>query len=206
MQQIRDEILSGAFPPGAKLHVRDLSERLGLSISPVREALNQLAAQGIVQHSAQRGFTAPSANLDDLADLTLARTALNEATVRDAVLNGDAAWEEGILLAHHRLSRADRARGAAEWEALHRRFHMAIVEGCRSRRLVNYASQLFDMADWYRVISRLGANSPSRKVDDEHAGILRAALSRDADETVRLLNEHVERTDKLVRDALKKGT
>ena len=53
---------------------------------------------------------------------------------------------------------------------------------------------------------RLGANSPSRKVDEEHAGILRAALSRDADETVRLLNEHVERTDKLVRDALKRGT
>lgn len=205
MKQIRDEILSGAFQPGAKLHVRDLSDRLGLSISPIREALNQLAAQGIVQHSAQRGFTAPSADLDDLADLTLARTALNEATVRDAVLHGDAEWEEGILLAHHRLSRTDRTESAADWEALHRRFHMAIVEGCRSQRLVNYCSQLFEMADWYRVISRLSASSP-RKVEDEHQAIMRAALSRDADETVRLLNEHVECTDKLVREALKRAT
>lgn len=204
MQQIRDEILSGAFEPGAKLHVRDLSERLGLSISPVREALAQLAAQGIVQHSAQRGFTAPAANLDDLADLTLARMALNDVTVRDAVLNGNAEWEEQILLAHHRLSRTDRAESPGDWEAQHRRFHMAIFEGCRSQRLVNYCIQLFEMADWYRVISRLGTSAP-RKVEDEHVGIMRAALSRDADEAVRLLNEHVERTDKLVREALKRG-
>lgn len=201
MKQIRDEILSGAFEPGAKLHVRDLSDRLGLSVSPVREALNQLAAHGIVQHSAQRGFTVPPASLDDLADLTLARTALNEAVVRDAVLHGGSQWEEDILLAHHRLSRANRTTSPAEWETLHRGFHMAVVNGCRSRRLINYYNQLFETADWYRVVSRLGSSSP-RHVDEEHASIMRAALARDADETVRLLNVHVEHTDRLVREAL----
>ena len=199
MRQIRDEILSGAIEPGAKLHVRDLSCRLGLSVSPVREALNQLAAQGLVQHSAQRGFTVPSANLDDLSDLTLARTALNEVAVRDAVVHGNAQWEENILLAHHRLSRTQRSD--REWEGLHRRFHTAIIEGCRSKRLKNYWLQLFEMADWYRIISRLSARS-SRDVDEEHEEIMRAALARDADEAVRLLNAHVECTDRLVREAL----
>ena len=203
--RIRSDVLSGAFEPGSKLHVRDLSERLGLSVSPVREALNQLTAHGIVQHSAQRGFTVPVASLDDLSDLTLARTALNEAAVRDAVLHGDARWEEEVLLAHHRLSRVDRAASSDEWEVLHRRFHLAIVEGCRSRRLTNYCHQLFEMADWYRIVSRLGSRSP-RDVDEEHSAIVRAALSRDADETVRLLNAHVEHTDRLVREALTRET
>src|SRR6478752_2261033 len=84
VRQLRDEILSGEIAPGAKLHVRDLCDRLGISVSPVREALNQLTAQGLVQHSSQRGFTVPPANIDDLADLTLARVVLNEAAVRDA--------------------------------------------------------------------------------------------------------------------------
>jgi DNA-binding GntR family transcriptional regulator len=204
MQQIRDEIMAGQIEPGTKLHVRDLSDRLGLSVSPVREALNQLAAQGIVQHSAQRGFTVPVANLDDLSDLTLARTALNEATVRDAVLHGGTDWEEEILLTHHRLSRTDRSIDPETWEILHQKFHKAIVAGCRSRRLINFCNQLFEMGDWYRVISRLGKRT-ARLVDEEHEAIMKAALARDADETVRLLNAHVECTDRLVREALEQS-
>lgn len=203
VRQLRDEILSGAIQPGAKLRVRDLCTRLGISVSPVREALNQLTAQGLVQHSAQRGFTVPPADIDDLADLTLARLALNEAAVRDAIAHGDAQWEEEVLLAHHRLSRAERNPGGpGDWEALHRNFHQALVNGCRSRRIVAYCNQLFDMADRYRLVSRLGVGTTPRDVDAEHEAILRAALDRNADETVRLLNEHVERTDHLVREAL----
>jgi DNA-binding GntR family transcriptional regulator len=204
VKQLRDEILSGTIRPGAKLHVRDLSDRLGISISPVREALNQLTAQGLVQHSAQRGFTVPPANIDDLADLTLARIALNEVAVRDAIAHGSAQWEEDLLVAHHRLSRAERkAEGRpADWELLHRRFHQALIDGCRSKRIRDYCSQLFDMADRYRLVSRLGPRAEPRDVDAEHESILRAALARDADEAVRLLTEHVERTDHLVREAL----
>lgn len=204
VRQLRDEILSGEIAPGAKLHVRDLCDRLGISVSPVREALNQLTAQGLVQHSSQRGFTVPPANIDDLADLTLARVVLNEAAVRDAIANGDAAWEEGVLLAHHRLSRADRSvkSGPGGWEALHRRFHMALVEGCRSKRVVAFCEQLFDMADRYRIVSRLCPGETPRDTNAEHAAIMRAALDRDADETVHLLNDHVELTDRLVREAL----
>lgn len=203
VKRLRDEILSGAILPGTKLQVRELCSRLGISVSPVREALNQLAAQGLVQHSDQRGFTVPSVDVDDLADLTLARIAINEAAVRDAIAHGDAEWEEGVLLAHHRLSRANRnaMSGPADWEVLHRRFHQALVAGCRSQRIATYCQQLFDMADRYRIVSRLGAHEP-RDIDAEHDAITRAALTRDADETVRLLREHVERTDILVREAL----
>ena len=203
VKQLRDEILSGAILPGTKLHVRELCGRLGISVSPVREALNQLAAQGLVQHSDQRGFSVPSVDIEDLADLTFARVALNEIAVRDAIKHGDAEWEEGVLLAHHRLTRADRNAlgGPVDWEILHRRFHHALVSACRSQRIANYCQQLFDMADRYRIVSRLGADSP-RDIKAEHDAITRAALARDADETVRLLQEHVERTDVLVREAL----
>lgn len=203
VKRLRDEILSGAIQPGTKLHVRELAGKLGISVSPVREALNQLAAQGLVQHSDQRGFTVRPVDIDDLADLTLARVALNEIAVRDAIAHGDARWEENVLLANHRLTRADRNAdtGSADWEVLHRRFHQALIEGCRSKRIAIYTEELFDMADRYRIVSRLSAHTP-RDIDAEHEAITRAALARDADETVRLLSEHVERTAILVREAL----
>lgn len=203
VRRLRGDILSGELLPGTKLQVRELCARLGISVSPVREALNQLAAQGLVRHSEQRGFTVALTDVDDLADLTLARVALNDAAVRDAVSHGDARWEEDVLLAHHRLSRQDRHAndGSADWEALHRRFHQALIAGCRSRRITAYCEQLFDMADRYRLVSRLQPATP-RDIDAEHDAIMRAVLARDGDAAARLLREHVERTDMLVREAL----
>ncbi len=159
--RVRAEILSGAIPPGSRIHIRALCARLGLGLSPVREALNRLSAQGLVVQSDQRGFTAAPLDLADLADLTLARAAVNAAALRDALAHGDAAWEESLLLAHHRLARTPR-RAAVDpaWEARHAAFHAALLAGCRSGRLRLYAGQLFAMADRYRHLSRAPEGGP----------------------------------------------
>ena len=201
-ERLRSDILSGAIRPGAKLHIRDQCARLGIGLSPMREALTRLAAQGLATQSDQRGFTAAPLDLGDLADLTQARTALNAAALRDAIAHGDEVWEEGLLLAHHRLARIPRGDDAnsAEWEARHREFHAALVAGCRSGRLRLYCEQLFTMCDRYRRLSRAAAET--RDVAAEHAAILNAALARSADQAVALLDSHVHRTDELVRVAL----
>jgi GntR family carbon starvation induced transcriptional regulator len=170
----------------------------------VREALNRLTAQGFVLQTDQRGFTATPLDVADLTDLTLARAAVNEAALRDAIAHGDSEWEEGVLLAHHRLSRTPRGKRetSPEWEERHHAFHEALLAGCRSRRLRLYAAQLFIMCDRYRRVSRVAPGA--RNVAGEHVAILQAALGRDADRAVILLEQHVQRTDALVRQALAK--
>ena len=196
------DLLSGAIAPGARLHIRDHCLRLGVGLSPMREALNRLAAQGFVVQSDQRGFTAAPLDLVDLADLTLARAAVNEAALRDALSHGSTAWEEALVLAHHRLARVPRVAGdtTPEWEDRHRGFHAALVAGCRSARLRLYCGQLFVMSDRYRRVSRIATGT--RDVAAEHAEILDAAVTRDADRAVHLLEAHVQRTEALVRSAL----
>ncbi len=200
--RVRAEILAGVIAPGSRLHIRELCGRLGIGLSPMREALNRLSTQGLVTQSDQRGFTAAPLDLADLADLTQARAAINAAALRDALGHGDAAWEEALLLAHHRLARTPR-QGAADaaWEARHATFHAALLAGCRSARLRRYAEQLFAMADRYRLVSRAGGDR-RRDVAGEHAAILHAALARDAERATALLDEHVGRTEALVRAAL----
>ncbi|HLZ65176.1 MAG TPA: FCD domain-containing protein [Aliidongia sp.] len=202
--QLRQEILAGDQVPGSRLHIKQLCERLGIGLSPMREALNRLSAEGLVRQIDQRGFRVAPLDLEDLRDLTRMRCWLNEAALRAAIAAGDAAWEEGLIVAHHRLMRAPRAaeRGGGQrsqaWEAAHREFHAALIAGCGSRRMLEQCDALFDAADRYRQVSRI-ASADQRDDADEHAAIMEATLRRDADTAVALLTRHMQRTETLVR-------
>ncbi len=200
--RLRSDIIAGAIEPGSRIGTRATCERLNIGLSPMREALNRLVSEGLVDQFDRRGFAAARLDLADLADLTLARSAMNAAALRDAIRHGDEAWEEGVVTAHHRMQRA-RRRQAPSVEAMHRAFHAALLAACRSRRLKRYCEQLFDAADRYRLASR-SIDAAPRDADREHGEIMQAALHRDADQAVALLSVHVERTAELAREALRR--
>ncbi|GGF40494.1 GntR family transcriptional regulator [Aliidongia dinghuensis] len=205
--QLRREILDGDQVPGSRLHIRQLCERFGIGASPMREALNRLSAEGLVQQLDQRGFRVAPLDLEDLSDLTRMRCWLNEIALRAAISAGDAAWEEGLVVAHYRLMRAPKetspvdGRRSAAWERAHRDFHAALIAACGSRRLMEQCAALFDAADRYRHVSRI-ASSDRRDDADEHTQIMEAALRRNGDGAVALLTRHMANTEELVRAAL----
>ena len=151
--QLRQEIIGGAQQPGSRLHIKHLCERFGVGLSPMREALNRLSAEGLVRQFDQRGFRVAPLDVEDLRDLTRMRCWLNEAALRAAIMAGDAAWEEALVVAHHRLMRAPRAIDRADgqrspvWERAHRDFHTTLIATCGSRRMLEQCEALFDAAD-----------------------------------------------------------
>jgi DNA-binding GntR family transcriptional regulator len=205
--QLRQEILTGAQVPGSRLHIKQLCERLGIGLSPVREALNRLSAEGLVRQFDQRGFRVAPLDLEDLRDLTRMRCWLNEAALRAAIASGDAAWEEALIVAHHRLMRAPRATAPGDgqrspaWEEAHRDFHTALIAGCGSRRMLEQCETLFDAAERYRHVARIAAAN-QRDDADEHMMIMEATLRRDPGTAVALLIQHLQRTEALVRAVL----
>lgn len=206
--RLRLEIIAGDQVPGSRLHIKQLCARLGIGLSPMREALNRLSAEGLVRQLDQRGFRVAPLEAADLLDLTRMRCWLNEAALRAAIVAGDDAWEEALLVAHHRLMRAPRAGAQADgqrspvWEAAHRDFHTALIAACGSPRMLEQCAALFDAADRYRQVSRI--MSADRRDDaDEHSQILAATLRRDADTAVALLNQHMRQTETLVLAALR---
>lgn len=209
--RLRGEIISGVFSGGEKLRVRQLCERYGFGISPVREALNRLSSDGFVVQSDLQGFRVAALSLDDLRELTRTRAWLNERALRESIARGDHAWEEAIVISHHRLSRTRRWLGEEasdgvnpEWETAHRAFHTSLIAGCQSRWLIGYCEQLFDMADRYRHISRTAAARRSRG-PDEHRLIMEATIARDSDLAVSRLVEHFQKTAKHCEAAFASG-
>lgn len=205
--RLRREILTAALPPGQKLHIRALCERFSIGLSPVREALSRLSSEGLVTQIDHRGFFVAPLTEADLADVTRARCWIGEVGLRHSIAEGDAAWEESVLLAFHRLSRTPRHDPAhpfdrsQAWEEAHRHFHARLTAASGSPWLQGACEQLFDRAERYRHLARRAGVTRSAS-EEEHRAIMEATIARRADEAVRLLNAHFNRTADLVRRVL----
>jgi DNA-binding GntR family transcriptional regulator len=198
-RRLREDILAGRLAPGLKLKVHDLAATYGAGASPVREALAQLAAEGLAVRVEQRGFRVAGIGPAQLAGLIRARCLAEGAALRESIACGGTEWEDEIVLAEYRLSRlarsADPQRFASnpEWEVWHHRFHQALLAACGAPPLLDFCERLREAAGRYRALANAVAY-PGRDVAAEHAAIARAALDRDADTAVRLLAEHYGRT------------
>ena len=196
--RLRDDVLNGVLQPGQKLKIETLREQYEVGASPVREALSMLSAEGLVQRLDQRGFRVTDVSVSAFEELLRTRCWLEERALRESIENGSEVWEEGVLLAHHRLSRTPRSVSTTDhrspvWEVAHRRFHMALLSACRSQFLIGYCGQLYDLNIRYRNLAGSVAY-PSRNVAQEHQNICDAALARDADRAVVLLIDHYTST------------
>lgn len=201
-RRLRQALAAGRFRPGDRLRLSTLCKLLGAGSSPVREALNRLAAEGLIDRHDQRGFWVPPVSLTDLEELNRTRRWINEVALRESIARGDAHWEERIVLALHRLNQVERLRdlqrtGASpDWDRLHRDFHRALISGCGSRLLVDFAESLLDRAARYRHLA-VSVTGRTRDVAGEHKAIAEAAIARDTDRALRLLDEHFARTLKV---------
>ena len=87
--QLRGDLLGGEFEPGAKLAIEALAERYQTSATPLREALNRLVADGLVERREQRGFVVSGISADDLAEITKTRCWLEEIALRESIAARD---------------------------------------------------------------------------------------------------------------------
>jgi GntR family transcriptional regulator, carbon starvation induced regulator len=204
-ERLREDVLTGALAPGEKLRMEGMRDRYGVGASPLREALNRLAAEGLVSQTDQRGFRVAPVSIEELQELTKARLWVTGLALRESIARGDAAWEDRIVLAFHRMMRAVRRSEdgtliiGPEVEKFHRAFHSALLAACGSRWITNFADTLFDCARRYQRLSVMSSARP-RDVDGEHRAIMEAVLARNVELAVRLHDEHIERTVAIICD------
>ncbi len=202
--QLRADVLAGLHEPGGRLAIEALCDRYATGQTPLREALNRLVADGLVQRREQRGFAVSEVSAADLVEITRTRCWLEEIALRESIAARDAAWEEALVLAHHRLARTprslseDRFEDNPLWEPLHRAFHRALIAGCGSRWLLGFCDQLADQHHRYRRLSAPKAFARKRGVKGEHQALFDAAVAGDADLAVTLLHAHFERTARVI--------
>ena len=196
---LREDIIRGTRPPRERLRIEKLKALYHVGPTPLREALQMLAAEQLVTATGNRGFTVAPLDLDNFEDLNIARTAIEMTALRLSIENGDADWEAKIVGSGYLMQKQDAALLKARdgvpdaWEDANTAFHEALVSACGSRWLLKVRAGLNDQCARYRraaVYQRLG----QRDLGAEHRSITDAALARDADLACDLTAKHFELT------------
>lgn len=201
--QVKEEIMAGAFQPGQRLRFVELAERFAVSQSVIREALTRLAGEELVVALPQQGFRVITLSAKDLDELTEARCGIESLVLRYSIERGDVLWESALVAAHHHLASTPTltAKGDQnpQWFDVHERFHEALLNGCDNQRLLGVALAGREAATLYRRWALPVGHDVDRDVETEHRGLLDAALARDGERAAKLLTEHIERTTAALR-------
>src|SRR2546428_3074743 len=187
---LREEILAERLQPGAELQEVALSEELGVSRGPIREAIGRLAAEGLVTVRPRRGAVVRSLSKDEFLELYQVREALEMMAVRLAVPKlaaEDIAELEQLIAAMN--GHAERNQVADFFEA-NMAFHARLFEASGNARLQELYGQLVGQMGRYRMRSLTLRGNLQRSVA-EHGAILRAAKRGDADRAAHLMSEHI---------------
>ena len=187
---IRERIIGGALARGARIHQEELAEDLGVSRTPIREALRRLAAEGLVEMRTNRGARVADVGAEVMRDAYAARLVLEPGAARLAAATevGPARREMRAAL---REQRAAIPRVGRSFEA-NRRFHLALVAASGNAFLTAFAERLW-VARIGEVIYERQSESPERMgLDaDEHEQILAAIESGDGRRAEALTRRHL---------------
>jgi DNA-binding GntR family transcriptional regulator len=187
---LREEILSGRLQPGAELAEVALSEQLGVSRGPIREAMGRLAAEGLVTVRPRRGAVVRSLSKDEFLELYQVREALEIMAVRLAVPRlgpDDLAALQSLI---DRMGRHAERGEVGEFFEANGAFHTQLVAASGNRKLQELYGQLVSQMGRFRMRSLTLRGNLQRSVA-EHAAILRAARRGDVDRTAHLMSEHI---------------
>jgi len=189
-QELRRSILTSRRRPGDRLIEDRLSEELGVSRIPVREALRVLAGEGLVDVQPRRGASVAEVSADVARDLVEVRATLEGLNARLAARHHDPASIEALKRVLKEGNRAARAKSVDDLVRLNGEFHDKLAEAGRN-------SILFDIMRTLRERTNLvfAANSVRRAEQDwdEHSKILAAVIDGDEDLAAMLATRHVHR-------------
>jgi DNA-binding GntR family transcriptional regulator len=199
--ELRNAIVRGDLPPGAKIRQELTAQELGISLIPLREALKTLASEGLVSYFPQRGYFVTELPVDAIQHLYAVRDLLEARAERDAVKHLAEPEVEAMRTHLRAQARAVDDRDAVEMIAANRRFHFAIFDRCDNPWLLRFVTQLWDTVDPYRVLSyrRMWLHADEHGVPAEilaeHEAIVDALEHRDRRRALRLLAAHRSRSE-----------
>lgn len=187
-RRLLDEIRSGELPPGSRLREADLAQRLGISRTPVREAIRLLEADDLVSHTPRLGATVRSLDAAEAVALYEIRAVLEGTAARLAARGASQVEIDELGALNAAMAAAPTPEEARD---LNRQFHRALLDAARNRFLGRA------MASIQKVLLILGPTTLSdperaRAVIGEHSAVLAALAARDEAAAEAAMRAHVE--------------
>jgi DNA-binding GntR family transcriptional regulator len=188
-QRIRSMVIEGEIPPGARLGQVELAEQLGISRTPVREALRRLTGEGLAEFVPNRGFRAACPSIDDVLRRLEVRSLVEPGIAR---LAAERRTDADLARLHESIEREARAETRIEAHDASRDFHITLAQATGNRELVAVLEAMWIVEIGRRLLSARATSADWRRFDvAEHRAIAAAVADRDGALAGRLMTEHV---------------
>ena len=185
-QTLQEQILSGAFPPGMPLFIREISAQLDVSRTPVKEAIGRLTYDGYVELLPNRCAIVARISASEIMELLEVREALEGSA---AFYAAQRRTEEDIeemrrISNYHRNIPHENKEEMVLWD---RKLHMAIAKATNNQQMINMLDKVFE-----KLVRIALPISPDRLMDSvrQHEAILDAIRQRNAEEARRMMMDH----------------
>jgi DNA-binding GntR family transcriptional regulator len=190
--RVRDMIVEGRLAPGERIAELEVAGMLGVSRTPVREALKVLASEGLVELAPLRGAVVKVFTPKDAQDM-LAMIGLLEEFAGQAACAAPQAEIDAIVALHGRMRTHFERRERPEYFALNQQIHNAIVEAAHNPTLAMLHAILRNRMRRIRYIGN-GAPDNWSAAMAEHEEMVAALVARDADRAARAMAVHIANT------------
>jgi DNA-binding GntR family transcriptional regulator len=196
-RQVREEIVEGALAPGTPIDQEALAARLGLSTTPVREALRRLESEGLVVSRPHRDTIVAPLTLQQLEDTYSVRLALDPLAIANATKRASDDELQAIAeLCRQAISDTDPVSQMYQ----NRNLHRAMYRACGNAVLIQILDALWDSSDRFRLTT-LQDDRTVHRAHVEHSAIVEAMVQRRGEDAAELMRQHVADSLERIREA-----
>lgn len=198
---LRDAILKGKLEPGEHLMEVQLANKLGVSRTPIREAIRQLQTEGLVIMTPRKGAVVAEITKEDLTDVLEVRTTLEKMAVELACRNMTEEELEGLKKCHEELKEM---LGKSELPLVANKdeeFHDLIYAASHNKRLIQILSNLRQQIYRYRLEYIKDENKWHRLVE-EHSGLVKAIEEKDEMSAKLVIDRHIDNQKTTILDRI----
>jgi DNA-binding GntR family transcriptional regulator len=201
-ESLRRAILRGDLSGGSRLIQGDLAATLNVSTTPVREALRDLATEGLITLDRHRGGTVRELNWDDMEQINLVRQQLDPLVIRLAC---ERVTDDQLDEAERLYQQMAKEKDLGNWVELNMRFHFIFEEATGVSRLVGIMKGLEQSSAVYVAQAQRWHPEIRRRANEEHRALIDACRDRSADRAIEVMRHHaampIEMTDPTERRA-----
>jgi len=199
-ERLRSVILDGRLPPGTAVRQQEIADLYGVSRMPVREALRQLEAQGLLKVEMHKGAVVAPLIGEDAVDTYALRVLLETEALRQSIPRLD---DNDICSARSFIHQLENETRHAEIGRLNRLFHMALYSKAPNQKLLRLIENELNEEERF-LRFHLSSMGLGKLTQDDHNALVDAAAEKNVGEAVKVLEQHLNSASRVIRAYLDK--
>ncbi|MBP1932080.1 GntR family transcriptional regulator [Ammoniphilus resinae] len=188
---LRDQIIQNKLKPGTRIHYDDFTQKLGVSRTPLRDALNLLQQQGLVEVKPRSGSFVATPKVKDIEDIYDVRKPLECQAIRLAAKHIPKVRIQALLLEAEEAEKALKNGDVEPFFEADRHLHDTIITYSNNSRLISIMETLSSQIKWFGVLNTTNFDRPFQ-ANEQHKEILKALEKGDIGAAVESMGRHIE--------------